>query len=47
LVNLATEENIISVIKLQCVPSSGKLYGDDVSRASSDLPAAGVRRHAD
>ncbi|RNA34288.1 sacsin [Brachionus plicatilis] len=30
LVNVATEENILSVIKLQYVPSSGKLYGDDV-----------------
>lgn len=31
LVNVATEENILSVIKLQYVPSSGKLYGDDVN----------------
>lgn len=31
LVNVASEENILSVIKLQYVPSSGKLYGDDVS----------------
>ena len=31
LVNVATDENILSVIKLQYVPSSGKLYGDDVN----------------
>ncbi len=31
LVNVATEENILSVIKMQYVPSSGKLYGDDVN----------------
>jgi hypothetical protein len=31
LVNVATEENILSVIKLQYVPSSGKLYGDDIN----------------
>lgn len=31
LANVATEENILSVIKLQYVPSSGKLYGDDVN----------------
>jgi hypothetical protein len=31
LVNVAAEENILSVIKLQFVPSSGKLYGDDIN----------------
>ena len=31
LVNVASEENILSVIKLQYIPSSGKIYGDEVS----------------
>ena len=31
LANVATEENILSVIKLQYIPSSGKLYGDDIN----------------
>lgn len=32
LVNVATEENILSILKLQYIPSPGNVYGDDVEQ---------------
>ena len=32
LVNVATEENILSILKLQYIPSAGNVYGDDVEQ---------------
>ncbi|UJR23291.1 hypothetical protein I4U23_026307 [Adineta vaga] len=32
LVNVATEENILSILKLQYIPSPGNVYGDDIEQ---------------
>jgi hypothetical protein len=32
LVNIATEENILSTLKLQYIPSPGNVYGDDIEQ---------------
>jgi len=32
LVNVATEENILSILKLQYIPSAGNVYGDDIEQ---------------
>jgi hypothetical protein len=41
LVNVATEENILSILKLQYIPSPGNVYGDDVEQ----LQAFNIEQH--